>query len=360
MSISLLSSVSKGWLYEEGGLSFGQPYYMQPLYRQDQDIKIDQFLRERFPEYAFYNMESNLAQPDFWRADFVYVGGIQPNLILGVCLGAQMAWYEDKDIDFVEANPLGDVASIEELPDPTDVLAHPFVQHFERQILELQETRPELTIIPPFFWDLSGRATIHGFITSSMKFYGERIFIKAFEDPDFVWGLHEWIADVSIVLMRHFSALANIPITSVHIGECAGTMISGRHYEQFVVPYLNKIAEAVGPIRLHSCGHSDHLLTAIAKINKLQVLDTGSNTSIAAVRDQLGHDLQIDLAPPLEVLRQGAGEEMMLEWLDRTLLENNDGPLKLGYHLEPGYSMQNCLALHDELDRRGLIRKGRP
>ncbi len=83
MNISLLTSVSKGWLHDEGGFSFGEQYYMQPLYRQEQDVRIDRFLQERFPDYVFYNMESNLVQLDFWQPEYIYVGGIQPNLIMG-------------------------------------------------------------------------------------------------------------------------------------------------------------------------------------------------------------------------------------------------------------------------------------
>ncbi len=359
-SISILSSVSKGWLHEEGGFTFGERYYMDPLYRQAQDQKIDQFLQQRFPEHAFYNMESNLVQRDHWRPDYVYVGGIQPNLILGMCLGAEMAWYSDQDIDFVDINPLGHITSPDELPAISDILDHPVIKEFDTQIQELHETRPDLTVIPPFFWDTSGRATIHGFVTTSMKFYGEQIFIKMFEDPEFVKGLHEWLSDVYIALIRHYADLGNIPVTSVHTGECTGTMLRDSHYEEFVLPYINKLADALGPIRLHSCGLSDHLVGTMQKMPKLQVLDTGSQTSVEQVRQQFGSTLKIDIAPPLQVLLQNADPEEVLAWLDQNLAENDHGAMLIGFHLEPGYSIDNCLAIHDRLHHLGHIPKGRP
>jgi uroporphyrinogen-III decarboxylase len=218
-----------------------------------------------------------------------------------------------------------------------------------------------MTIVPPFFWDTSGRATIHGFVTTSMKLYGEQIFLKMHEDPAFVLVLHDWIADVYINLVRHYSELGDMPVTSVHIGECSGTMISGEQYDQFVLPYINKVADVLGPIRLHSCGRSDHLLASMSNIQKLQALDTGSHTSVKAVRQQLGPELQLDLAPPLEALREDAPPETMKAWLDEVLAENGDAPMLLGYHLEPGYSLPNCLLVHDELAQRGLIEpEGRP
>lgn len=359
MNIRLLTSISKGWLHNEGGFNFDEAYYMDPLYRREQDSKIDRFLKQHFPDYAFYNMESNLVQREYWQPDYVYVGGIQPNLIVGACVGAKLAFYPDKDMDFADLSPLGHITSADELPPVADILAHPLIKRFDAQIAELHQTRPDFTVIPPFFWDTSGRATVHGFITTSMKFYGESIFIKMFEDPDFVKSFHTWIADVYIALIRHYSELGNIPVTSIHTGECTGTMIRDHHYDEFIIPYINKMADELGPIRLHSCGQSDHLLHVMPHIHNLQVLDTGSGTTVAKVRQTLGHDIRIDLAPPLNVLLEGSDQEAAITWLDQALAENGNGPLLIGYHFEPGYSMENCLAIHNELAKRGLIKKGR-
>lgn len=359
MNINITTSVSKGWLHQEGNFVFGERYYMDPLYRRTQDIKIDQFIQERLPNYAFYNLESNLAQLEYWQPDYVYVGGIQPNLIIGLCLGTKMAWYENQDIDLEEVAPLSDITSVDELPTSADILAHPIIQQFDAQIESLRQSHPNLTVIPPFFWDTSGRATIHGFVTTSMKFYGEQIFLKMIEEPDFVLAFHNWICDIYIALIQHYSELSGIPVTSVHVGECSGTMISGRYYGKFVVPFLNKLADSLGPIRLHSCGLSNHLLKTMSKIDNLRVLDTGSNSSVASIREILGMDLRLDLAPPLDVLREDAPEDAAQVWLDQVLAENGDGPLQIGFHLEPGYSLTNCLAIHDLLAEYKLIQKGR-
>ena len=51
-------------------------------------------------------------------------------------------------------------------------------------------------------------------------------------------------------------------MTSVHVGECAGTMISSDLYDDFVVPYISQLGDKLGSVRLHSCGISDHLIDA--------------------------------------------------------------------------------------------------
>jgi hypothetical protein len=356
--ISILTSVSKGWLHQESGFNFDECYYLDPLYRQTQDRKIDLFLQGCFPDYAIYNLESNLVQPAFWKPDYFYVGGIQPNLIVGACLGADFVYYPDKDMDLTNANLLSGLQSVDDLPGPNEILAHPLIQRFDEQLRKFKESHSECTVIPPFFWDTSGRATIHGFITTAQKFYGEEIFLRIYDNPEFVQAFHEWIADVYIALIRHFSETGEISIRSVHIGECSGTMIGNKHYGKFIIPFASRLGRELGPVRLHSCGKSDHLLDEIARIDNLRVLDTGSDTSIRAIRKQLG-DIQIDIAPPVEILLDKAYKDRIDAWLDQVLEENDGGQLIINFHLEPGYSLENCLAIHDGLHERGLIERKR-
>ena len=75
--------------------------------------------------------------------------------------------------------------------------------------------------------------------------------MRVYDDPEFVAGLHDWITDVYIALIRHFARLGDLPITSVHIGECSGTMLRPAHYERFVIPYAGRIGrdEAVRTLK---------------------------------------------------------------------------------------------------------------
>ena len=104
----------------------------------------------------------------------------------------------------------------------------------------IRETRPDLRVIPPFFWDESGRATIHGIITTSLKLTGDNIMVMMMSDPDLTHAIHQWIADAYVILIKHFAALGNLALTSVHVGECSGTMISPELFEEFIVPYISQ------------------------------------------------------------------------------------------------------------------------
>jgi len=352
--ITIEASVSKGWLHRYGGFLFDNQYYLDPVYRRLQDRKMNVFVREKFPGYAIYNMEANLIQARYVRDKQVLVGAIQPNMILATILGAKFSFFEDKDAD-VMGRPLEFISKTDELPPPGSILKNSLVVRLEKQMQEIGESHPELRVIPPFFWDESGRATIHGIITTSLKLTGDNIMTIMMSDPELAHAIHQWIVDAYIILINHFSGLASLPVTSVHVGECSGTMISSELYEDFIVPYISQLGNELGGVRLHSCGISDHLIEAMSHIRNLKIIDTGSGTSIGRIRILMGPDFEINVAPPMELLMEGSPRQEVIGWLDKTLSDNNGGPLQIAYHMETDYEISNCLLIHDELENRGLI-----
>ena len=352
--INIEASVSKGWLHNNGGFVFDDRYYLDPIYRWEKDSIIHKFVKDKFPGFAIYNMEANLLQSKHVKENQVLVGAIQPNMILATILGAQFSFFEDKDAD-VAGKPLEFISSADELPSISTILDHSLVKDLEKQIALIINSRPDLKVIPPFFWDESGRATIHGIITTSLKLTGDNIMIIMMSDPALAHAIHNWIVDAYVVLIHHFAGLAKLPVTSVHVGECAGTMISSELYEEFIVPYISKLGEKLGSVRLHSCGISDHLIKPMSQVKNLKVIDTGSGTSIRSIRELMGPDFMIHIAPPMEYLMANVPREKVVGWLDQTLSENQDGPMQIAYHMEPDYEISNCLAIHEELEKRGLI-----
>lgn len=356
--IKVQASVSKGWLHKHGGFIFNQQYYMDPYFRMQQDQKCHEFIRMKFPDYPLYNMEDNLVQAEHVAPGMMVVGAIQPNMIIAAALGAEFVFFADRDSD-VKGFPLRDISDPTQLPAPEGVLNLAFLKDLGNQYSKACEIYPGHHIIPPFFWDLSGRATIHGIMTTSMKFIGQDIFTKMMIEPELVKSIHNWITKVYIKVIRHFSELGKIPVTSVHVGECSGTMLDEYSYKEFVTPYISQLGHEFKAIRLHSCGNADHVMNPICQVENLQVIDTGSNTSLKGIRDRMGREFEINVFPPVEVLREEATTENIRKWLNKTLEDNDGGNLKIEYHLEPDYKLDNCLFIHEELDRLGLVKKGR-
>jgi len=73
----------------------------------------------------------------------------------------------------------------------------------------------------------------------------------------------------------------------------------------------------------------------------------------------MGKEFEINIAPPVDVLVEGARLEDIQVWLTQTLKDNDGGNLKIIYHLEADYNWENCNYIHQELDRLGIVKKNR-
>ncbi|MFQ6035493.1 MAG: hypothetical protein ACE5NM_06540 [Sedimentisphaerales bacterium] len=366
------------------GVAFDRDYYFDPEKRYVVDCKCNEYAAEHFPNMRLFYSESNLGQIDYWDKDQIQIGGIQPNLILGILLGADFIPHDNYDADITPGCLVG--KNLADLPPPETLLNHKLIKLFDEQIRQVQsDPHRQLRAIPPFFWDVSGRATIHGAMTSAQKFFGETFFIdmlgsrgagsptkpppllssaclcpcsclspgrrrgKSRQQDRKTRGcleIMQWIADAFIVLCQHFSQIANLPITSIHVGECSACIVSPELIEDFVVPTTSKIGHQLGPIRLHSCGPSTNHLEAFSKIANLHCLDLGGDTSIKKVREIFGKEMSISVAAlPDDMSAESTAA--ILRWAKRIVEENDGGNLEYVYHLEPHYNINNIYALTD-------------
>ncbi len=348
--ITLSGTVSKAWMHRALGVAFDYDYYFDPDRRHAIDCQCNEYAAGAFAGLQLFYSESNLGRRRYWDAGQVQIGGIQPNMILGMLLGAQFLPADDRDADITPACWADREPA--ELPAPESLLAHDLVRQFDEQIAEIQSRRePSLRPIPPFFWDASGRAAIHGVLTSAQKLCGESVFLDMMTQPSRCRQIMEWIAEAYIVLCRHFTQAADMPVTDIHVGECSACMVGPAMVEQFVVPLTSKIGRALGPIRLHSCGPSTHLLDAFRRIENLGSLDLGGTTSLSKVRQVFGLQMPVSIAPlPADMSCETAAP--ILEWAQKTLADNADGDLEFVYHLEPGYNLDTIRAFAEFLSRR--------
>ena len=343
--IPFIGTLSKGWLAKYNNIVFDRDYYFDPEKRHEIDRMCSEIAAKgELADLDIIYSESNLGQADYISEDQVLVGGIQPNMILGMLIGADFHPNDVMDAD-ISPTPLKG-KDLNNLPTPASLLQHEVIQLFDEQMRQLQGSA--LTPIPPFFWDASGRATIHGALTTAQKFLGEDIFIDLMLQPEKIVKVMDWITDCYILLVRHFSEIADLAITSVHVGECSASLVNDSLFHQFVAPQAQRIAESLGPLRFHTCGPSTHLLPSINTIAGLASLDLGGGTSMAKVRKIFGKDFPVDIAP-LAPDFSAPTPEPILAWAQQVVADNAGGTLKIVYHLEPNYNLDVVHALHDYL-----------
>ncbi len=343
--ITISGTISKAWMAKTLGVKFDREYYFNPDVRYLVDSLCNEYALEHFEDMRLFYSESNLGRIDYWDEKQILIGGIQPNMILGMLLGADFVPQDDKDADITPGCLTG--IAPRDLPPPETLLEHQLINLFDQQIRQIQtNTGKKLHPIPPFFWDLSGRAAIHGTMTTAQKFLGETIYIDMMTKPQHCMEIMHWIADAYIVLCSHFSQIAGLPITDIHIGECSSCMVSPELIEQFVVPVTSRIGEKLGPIRLHSCGPSTNHLQAFSRIKNLKSIDLGGDTSIKKARQIFGKEMLISISP-LPKDMSAENNKPILKWAKNIIEQNNGGNLEFIYHLEAGYNIDTIYSLTD-------------
>jgi hypothetical protein len=343
--ITISGTLSKGWMAKALGVRFARDYYFDPERRYAIDRQCNEYAAAQFPGMRLFYSESNLGQIDYWNKNLIQIGGIQPNMILGMLFGADFIPHDSFDADITPGCLLRN--DLDDLPVTGSLLDQELVKLFDEQIQRIQkDSSRQLRPIPPFFWDTSGRAAIHGTLTSAQKFLGERFFMAMITEPELCLDIMDLIGKAFISLCRHYSDIADLPITSVHVGECSSCMVSPELIEKFVVPVTSKIGEQLGPVRLHSCGPSTNYLQAFSKITNLHSLDLGGETSIKKARRIFGKDMLISVAPlPRDMSNEST--ESILSWARRILEENAGGNLAFVYHVEENYNIDTIRALTD-------------
>jgi hypothetical protein len=343
--ITISGTLSKGWMAKAMGVRFDHDYYFDPGRRYAIDCECNEYAATQFPEMRLFYSESNLGQIDHWDKNQIQIGGIQPNMILGMLLGADFVTHDSYDAD-ITPGCLSRI-DLDNLPVMGSLLDYELIKLFDEQIQWIRnDSSRQLRPIPPFFWDTSGRAAIHGAMTSAQKFLGETFFMDMIAEPQRCLEIMGWVADAYIVLCRHFSDIADLPITSVHVGECSACMASPELIEKFVVPITSKIGEELGPIRLHSCGPSTNHLQAFSKITNLYSLDLGGETSVNKARQIFGKEMLISVAP-LPQDMSAKSTDVIVNWAKRVVEENDGGNLAYVYHVEENYNIDTIRALTD-------------
>lgn len=342
-------TISKGVLANAIGIAFSERYYFDPFHRYETDLLCHDYVNAEFREFDAFFSESNLGRKEWYTPKQVLVGGIQPNLILAILLGAQLVAFPTQDADIVWKNGTPDAS---DLPSIDSLLQHDLVVQFDQQIdaVEAMGLEP----IPPFFWDASGRAAVHGVLTTAHKLLGDNFFLEMSLSPDKLEPVLQWIVDAYITLIRHFADRCSITITSLHVGECAACMVSPGSWEQIAQFQFEPFAAQLGPIRLHSCGPSNTVLSRFEKIPSLAALDLGGETSMKLVRESFGPELPVTIAPPVKFLVEKT-PDALLAWLEQTVAENASGNLSILYHIEPNYNLDVLRAFHTAIGRIEMI-----
>lgn len=320
MTIEFMLELSSSLVHWQTGFDLSERYYLDPVFRLSQDRMAAAWALERYPEIDAYIEAGEFAAS---QPPAVRVGGLQPYLIITALFGASILYWRDREPTILE-EPLKGVADLSSIEVPA-IATNPFIRFLLEQLAEMQvRFAGKMTVLPPFFWDDSGWAFVHAPFTTAYKLRGEEFLIELQTNPEGAYHLIDVAAQTTSRLIDLFSTQAGIEVRGIHLGDCAATLVSARHYRQFAIPALERLMEKYGPGRLHSCGPSTHLLPALQEIKGVEQFQLGWDTDLFAARRHLGKTPIAYLVPPAFLLQE---PERIIELMHAAFQANGDAPL---------------------------------
>lgn len=136
------------------------------------------------------------------------------------------------------------------------------------------------------------------------------LLVDVYERPEWVETLLERCAQVAIAFARaQIAAGADI----IGLGDAVASQVSPRMYQQFALPYEQRIFAAVhelgGLARLHICGDTTHLLPLMAQ-SGADIIDVDWMVDMGAAARTFGQTAVCGNFDPLAVMLRGTPDEV--------------------------------------------------
>lgn len=139
----------------------------------------------------------------------------------------------------------------------------------------------------------------------------DTIMLDLVDDPEFTTDLFEFVTALEMSFAR---AQVEAGADMIGVGDAASSLVSPALYREYVLPYQKRLVDGIHalgcPVRLHICGHIDHLLPGIAELG-VEMIDVDYPSDLALVRPALGPSVAIlGNTEPVRYLLNGTPEEV--------------------------------------------------
>jgi hypothetical protein len=128
-----------------------------------------------------------------------------------------------------------------------------------------------------------------GILNTAFRLRGQEIFVDMVEDADFAKWLFNHIFETTLCLAKLVQQRqrdSGFPIDQYSSANCVVNMISPEMYEEFILPFDMKYANAFLRYGIHTCNwNATSYFEAIRKIERMGYLDMGMDSDMAKARE---------------------------------------------------------------------------
>lgn len=179
--------------------------------------------------------------------------------------------------------------------------------------------------------------------------------LDMFEDENYYHDLMEFVLKAIVMRMRAWRKFLGQPIVTESYGFADDSieLLSPATYRRLVLPYHQRLlAEFAGPgpHSIHLCGRASHQFGILRDELNVQAFDVGFPTDMAAVRRELGPEVQLRGNIHPELLRLGpisAIREAVRQVMESDVREGGRFILAEGNNVAPHTPVEHLRAMYD-------------
>lgn len=300
------------WWHKNVGIDFTRDFFDDPEYRMDCDVKMRRALYDHFGAYGLG--EKDPQKRPLLGTDLLAAGYLHSQI-----MGCDIIYQADNSPQVVcKKIDAEEIAGIH----APKLEESPVWQATQKQIDYLLEKYGR---VEPY-------VNLMGIQNIALDLLGEDIFMAYYDEEEEVSRLLGEITDLSIEIGQRFRRLSDdisggvTAIVRQTVPECYLTsncsveMVSNAQYEEFLLQWDQKLADAFGSFGIHHCGQSmEHVVEGYAKVRGLTFAEVGAGSDIAAVRAALP-DIHLNArVSPVSLMTM---DDRQIEELVRSLYEN--------------------------------------
>jgi len=305
------------WWHRHAGLTFDEDFFYHPARRVEAERRMEQILYERFGDLGLGKDRDR---------DLPVIGAVHnaAGFLISEMLGCRVDYKGDAPPLVVPANR----------PDLEIDVEGAFTSSAFRRVVSL------IDALKARYGYVTGDVNWAGILNLALDLRGQAIFLDMVDRPEEVRVFFACIAEVierfaTIIARETGTTSISVNRTVRHIqepvflhSECALTMISTAHYEQFIIDIDRAWSERHRPFGIHYCGADPHrFASAFAKLPQLDFLDVGWGGDLCALRRQLPVTFLNIRLSPVEIVEQSI-QEIRRIIIDR--VTDSDNPYLTG------------------------------
>ncbi len=289
--LRIMHGFTPAWFRKNMGLDYSEPWHTDPEKRRESLIQMKKTLNQHFPTLG--------------------LGGSHPEAVpgtLSVAYGTTtIASILGTPVHFMENNwPANPPSKMSE------------DQAAELQVPNLDENPTfcdlmrQMDFIEGKWGKIEGVLNFQGVLNNAFRVRGQDIFVDMLKNPDLAHHVFNVVTETMLqVIRRIYSRQETSGVRRDYFitSNCVVNMISGKQYEELLLPYDQKLSKSFEYFGIHNCAWNVNLyLDGYRTIEKLGYLDFGLESDLRRLHDDFPDTRRCLMVSPVELKEKSLDE----------------------------------------------------